>query len=489
MVIADIFNENISNNTFPSSLKIQNVTPLYKGDDRTSKKNYRGVSILYIISKLFEREMNEQISEYMDTFLSDYLFAYRAGYGTQYCLVAMVEMWRKALDEQKVAGAILTDLSKAFDCISHELLIAKLAAYGFEKSALALVYDYLQGRKQRTRVNGAYSSWRDILSGVPQGSILGPLLFNIFLNDIFHFVSKTKITNFADDNTPHCVENDIMTLLKNLEADTYTVLNWFRFNEMKPNQDKCHLLVAEPNHKLYESKSFIYLDGAFLESEDDTRLLGAQIDKKVDLEKHIKIMIEEANRKLYAIIRASKYCSQEKLKMLIAAFIESQINYCPLLWMFHSKALNNKINKLHKRALRLVYKDKSLSFKQMLDKDKSFSIHERNLQKLAIEMYKAKHNLRPKPFQDLFTLRERGAGDFVIPKVNTVKRGKETVRYRGPITWDLVPAKIKESKTLSIFREEIKKWKPEGCLCHLCLIKVDSVGYGQMKDGVFRVQK
>ena len=121
--MADILNDNIENNIFPSMLKIQNVTPLHKGEDRSLKKNYRGVSILYVLYKIFEREMNDQISEYMEEFLSDYLFGYRSGYGTQYCLVAMIEMWKKALDEQKVAGAILTDLSKAFDCISHELLL------------------------------------------------------------------------------------------------------------------------------------------------------------------------------------------------------------------------------------------------------------------------------------------------------------------------------------------------------------------------------
>ena len=115
----------------------------------------------------------------------------------------MIEKWRKSLDEGGALGGLLTDLSKAFDCLTHELLIAKLHAYGVDIPSLKLLHSYLTKRKQRVKLNGTYSSWLEIIFGVPQGSILGPLLFNIFLCDLFQFFPDLNITNYADDNTPH----------------------------------------------------------------------------------------------------------------------------------------------------------------------------------------------------------------------------------------------------------------------------------------------
>ena len=136
----------------------------------------------------------------------------------------MLDRWKKAMDSGKLAGALLTDLSKAFDCLNHELLIAKLEAYGFDQSSLNYIFSYLSNRKQRTKVNNSFSEWCNILFGVPQGSILGPLLFNIYLNDIFYFVNKSDIANYADDTTPNSVDAKMEHLLNSLETDTNTLI-------------------------------------------------------------------------------------------------------------------------------------------------------------------------------------------------------------------------------------------------------------------------
>ena len=204
--LTNIYNNSKIENEYPYSLKVADVTPIHKKEERTLLKNCRPVSLIPIVSKLFERDMYNQILTYINKFLSPYIFGYRTGHSTEQCLTVMLEVWKNALDGIKKAGGILTDLSKAFDCLNHNLLVAKLAAYGFEDRALNFVYDYLKNRKQRTKVNGSYSSWRELNFGVPQGSILGPLLFNIFINDIFYFTKDAKMANYADDNTIYTIQ-------------------------------------------------------------------------------------------------------------------------------------------------------------------------------------------------------------------------------------------------------------------------------------------
>ena len=227
MVGADV--ELVYSSVFPKMAKRAAVSPLDKGGkDKTAITNFRPVSVLNVFSKFYERIMKNQINSFIDSKLSTFLSAYRKSYSTQHVLIRLIEEWKQKLDRNYVVGAILMDLSKAFDSIPHDLIIAKLYAYGIDFEALKLILSYLTDREQATRINSIYSAFQLILSGVPQGSILGPIIFNIFLNDLIYFIEKCNIHNYADDNTVTSSSNSIANLVKDLENDANIAISWLR---------------------------------------------------------------------------------------------------------------------------------------------------------------------------------------------------------------------------------------------------------------------
>ena len=177
--------------------------------------------------------------------LSKFQCVFRKGYRTQDCLLSMVENYKKALDKANEYGALLTDLSKIFDCLPHDFIVAKLHAYSFSIDSLKLINNYLTERKQRVKINGQFSSWLDIVVGVPQGSILGPLLFNIFLSDLFLFCNGIDIASYADDNTSYCIGKTPEEVISQLEKSLKSIFEWFENNGMKANPDKCHLPLSK----------------------------------------------------------------------------------------------------------------------------------------------------------------------------------------------------------------------------------------------------
>ena len=428
--------------------------------------------------------MQAQISDYMKTFLSPFLCGYRKGYSAQHALLSMLEKWRLALDKGGYAGGVLMDLSKAFDTLNHDLLIAKLYAYGFDKNALRLIKSYLTDRWQRTKINTSYSSWSELLIGVPQGSVLGPLLFNLFINDLFYII-KTDICNYADDNTPYTFDICLDKLMTKLECATESAMGWFQYNGMKLNSEKCHLLVC--GHK-FESM-ICKIDNTQVIETNIVKLLGIQIESKLTFKCHMENICKKASQKLNALSRLCSIIPFHRRKVLMQAFFNSQFSYCPLVWMFHSRKINTRINNLHFCALRMIYLDETSSFEELLRIDSSVTVHHRNLQLLAIEMFKVMNDMSPHFMKDVFAEKENTFTENVSSNTRsqsifynhsnpkTVNRGLRTVRSLSPKVWDMIPNDIKLSPYLADFKIKIKKWTPINCPCRLCKIFVPQVGF------------
>ena len=412
---------------------------------------------------MYERLIYNQLSKYSENFLSHILCGFKKAHSTQHVLFKLFQSWQKELDNGGFVGTILMDLSKAYDCIPHELPIAKLKCYGTGKGSLRLLLDYLTNRKQRTKTGSSFSSWCDINTGVPQGSILGPLLFNIFINDLFFSITKSEVCNFADDNTLYRCDKNLEQAFSNLKYDLRNVSNWFKINSMKANPGKFQFMFLEVKNIALFS---LNVNGKIIPCSNEVKLLGITIDNRLKFKKHIEELCKKASHKLHALRRIRGYLTVEKARQGKA----SQFNYAPLIWMFAGKTLINKICKIHHRPLQVVYNEYNKSYQELLQLNNIVSIHERHLQYLALKVFKSLMHLNPEFMWSYFnekpiTYDLRKRTKVLLPPVKSFRLGLNSAHFRGSILWNNLSSSIKNSQTINEFKVKLKNLGNIHCTC------------------------
>ena len=469
--VSSLINKTFETSNFPHSLKVGQVLPLHKKKDPLNKENYRPVSILNTTFKIYERAMHDQLAEYFEAVFNPFLAAFRKGFGCQTTLLRLLEDWKRALDNHECVAAILMDLSKAFDCLPHGLLRAKLIAYGLSAGAVDLLDSYLSNRQQRVNLGPATSNWESLFKGVPQGSILGPLIFNIFINDIFYIIKKGTLYNYADDNTLSFIHKNLNILKEILQGESILLIQWFTENLMKANPDKFQAICI--GQKTHDAISSFQLNDTVIHCEDNVTLLGVNIDFMLNFNDHISDICKKASQQLAVLKRIGRFLTKHGKLTIFKSFIMSNLNYCPLTWHFCNQASINKMEKIQERALRFISNDFSSTLETLLVLNKATPLHIGRMKLMASEVFKILHNLSPTYIQDLVKEKVslydfRNKKQVEIPRVNSKRYGMKSFRFGAAQVWNSLPNEVRLAENYKQFRRLLQAWDGVDCKCTSC---------------------
>ncbi|KAL9954029.1 hypothetical protein ACROYT_G041517 [Oculina patagonica] len=369
-----------------------------------------------------ERILHTQITERFESIFHDFMFAYRKFHGCPAALLTLTERWKEQLDKREVIGAAAIDLSKAFDCLPHDLILDKLKFCGMDDTSLELLRSYLSSRFQRVQLSGTYSAWKEVSRGVPQGSILGPLLFNIFMNDMIYAIRECRLLSYADDTKIYHSHASPGAVELAVNQDLDNAATWFKENGMKANPDKYQAIVLGKNSQEISLKS----GDINIPIKDQISLLGVTLDSKLKFDAHVAIVCRKVSSQVNALNRLKTILPLKTKQSLYRSFILPHFYYCSQVWHHCGKRNTRKLEKVNERALRYVFKDKKSSYEQLLKRMSSQTLQNRQIQDMLCTINNCLSNKAPPSIKNLVSLRGcsynlRGENMLALPKVNTTK--------------------------------------------------------------------
>ena len=464
-----VMNMSINSSQVPDLLKSAKVIPIYKKESKTEVTNYRPVSILCSLSKILERIVCDQVEDYLvkNSILYEFQSGFRSKYSTATCLTYLHDFVRKEISLGRYVGMVMIDLRKAFDTVNHTILCDKLKAVGFDSSTVSWFQSYLQNRTQLVNVNGVSSDVMKISCGVPQGSILGPLLFNLYVNDMCSSVD-CKLILYADDSVLLVSHKDFEVVESTLSNNLQNLSVWLLDNKLSLHLGKTESMLFGSRKKLKSHKSLnINCNNVNISCASEVKYLGTYLNQNMDGNSTVRKIVSKCNSRLKFMYRQAKFLSQDAKRTLCNALIMCHFDYCSSSWYnsLDSK-LKHKLQVCQNKVVRFVL---NLGNRHHIGPEELCELnwldtHHRAMQLQMNHVYNIFHDNSPNYLKCNFlkisnchsyNTRSRQY-NFFVPQINSVSR--KTFYYNSIIQWNNLPNGIKSSNTTLAFKQSLKEY-------------------------------
>ena len=465
-IISKIFNKSIQQGIFPDKLKIAKVIPIHKGGKTEVINNYRPISILTSLSKVFEKLINNRLNNFFKKLnvISDYQFGFREGISTTLALTDICDQFQNNLDDGKITCGVFMDLAKAFDTVNHSILLRKLEHYGIRGNALYLLESYLENRVQFVEIDNNISSRKKLICGVPQGSVLGPTLFLLYINDIQN-VSNFDVRLFADDTLLYLSNKNSQELEYKITVELKKVQKWLDANKLTINVSKTKYIIISPKGKGNHIYKIKYKESLLCRTESH-KYLGITIDEKLSWKPHLTVIASKLAKLCGLLYKLRPFLTKQLLMRVYYTLIYPNLLYGITCWGGCSKTVLQPLQIIHNRILRCINKlrMREIHVTELYILSNLLKITDIYILEICKLMYKYKHNLLPNIFTNMFIkincihshiTRSAIKNDYYMQRKQKCV-GQRTLQYRGAKIWNEIPNSIKSSYHIHGFTKLLK---------------------------------
>ena len=471
--LAYIFNASVQCGVYPSKLKIAKVTPVFKSDDALDPSNYRPISLLSLFNRIFEKLMSRRLTAFLDAnhLFNNSQYGFRSGFSTTHAIQDMLSTIQTNMDKNRFSCAIFIDFKKAFDTVNHSILLKKLERYGIRGIVNDWFDSYLSGRSQTIEIDSYISSKESLSCGVPQGSVLGPLLFLLYINDITKASDIFNFFLFADDTNLLYANKDLDLLESTVNAELIKVCDWITANKLTLNIKKSNFVIFRPRQKKLSSNITIQIPDISsrkiinLDRKETVKFLGLLIDSNLTWKSHVDYISTKISKSIGLIAKLRYFVPQSTLITLYWSLVYPYLNYGISAWGQASKTNLNKLLLLQKRALRFIFF--SNTKESALPLFKKAHIPPLNImffQSIANLMFDISNNNAPHnlcslftPISDIHTYNTRSsATNKLYTRESRTNIQRDSISRLGVRLWNAMPLKLRNSPK-PIFKKDLNE--------------------------------